>query len=785
MRKSKFKKVVSVALTLSMCAAVVGCGKKESSTQDNSTLTGDNSVTEQTNETPLVIGSLEFSEKFSPFFADSGYDQSVVDMTNVQLLTTDRTGGLILNAIEGETTSYNGTDYTYKGISDIAVNYDESEDITTYSIKIRDDVKFSDGHVMDADDIIFSYYVLTDSSYDGSSTLYSVPILGMQNYRKNNSNAENTSVSVEEINAAMDNLSENAKKAITEQIIVPVLTDEFDWVKGLYEDGTYVAYTDEIQVAKDLFAHFYSIDTTYDASTVTDEAQVLADIIAQYGANYKALGKGYAGDENYFVEDVTAIVSDVLLEEKLLSGGDEVPSIEGIKKISQTEVEVKVKGFDASAIYKICGIEVSPMHYYGDEASYDYENNMFGFTRGDLSSVKEKTANPLGAGPYKFVKYENKVVYFEANPYYYKGEPFTKYVQFKETTEADKISGVGTGTIDIADPSGSVAAFAEISGYNSNGELSGDKIMTSTVDNLGYGYIGINAGTVNVAGDPDSEASKNLRKGLATIISVYRDVTIDSYYGEVADVINYPISNTSWAAPQKSDEGYEVAFSKDVEGNTIYTADMTADDKYAAALKATVEYLKAAGYTYDEAAHKFTQAPEGAKLEYEIIIPAGGNGDHPSFAILTKAKEDLAKIGVTLTINDPSDANQLWERLDVGTQELWVAAWSATIDPDMYQIYHSTNIVGKGGTDSNHSQITDETLDQLILDARKSSDQSYRKASYKTCLDIILDWAVEIPIYQRQNCVIFSEDRVDVSTITPDITTYWGWMKEIENIKMK
>ena len=75
------------------------------------------------------------------------------------LYTTDRTGGIVYNAIEGETIPYNGVDYTYKGISDIKVNYDTAG-ITTYDIKIRDDVKFSDGHVMDADDIIFTFYVL-------------------------------------------------------------------------------------------------------------------------------------------------------------------------------------------------------------------------------------------------------------------------------------------------------------------------------------------------------------------------------------------------------------------------------------------------------------------------------------------------------------------------------------------------------------------------------------------------------------------------------------------------
>ena len=110
---------------------------------------------------------------------------------------------------------------------------------------------------------------------------------------------------------------------------------------------------------------------------------------------------------------------------------------------------------------------------------------------------------------------------------------------------------------------------------------------------------------------------------------------------------------------------------------------------------------------------------------------------------------------------------------------MWAAAWGATIDPDMYQIYHSAN-----ESNSNHYGIADADLDTLIVDARKSDDQGYRKATYKAALDIIIDWAVEVPIYQRQNCIIFSNERVDMDTVTPDITTFWGWMNDIENIEM-
>jgi len=731
--------------------------------------------------TPLVAGYAAFSQKFSPFFATTAYDQDAQGLTQVSMLTTDRSGAIVYNAIKGETIKYNGVDYFYNGIADVKVTYDEKADMTTYYMKIRNDVKFSDGHVMDADDIIFSYYVLSDPSYTGSSSLYSYKIPGMVNYRKNNSKAEELAVTPEELANEMKNPGAESKAAI-EKFNADLLTSELDWVKGLYGNDNYKKYTDAYPVAKDLFANFYSKDASYDASKVADEATVLADIIKQYGTDFAALGAAYGAD---FTTDIEGIVGELLLQKKLAaSDGKEVPNIEGIKKLSQTEVEVKVKGFEAPAVYSICGISVAPLHYYGDEKQYDYANNKFGFPRGDLSIVEAKTTKPMGAGPYKFIKYENKVIYYEANEFYYKGAPATKFLQLKETTDGEMIAGVGTGVIDLANPSFSIAKFNELKTLNSNGKLTGDVITTSTVDNLGYGYIGISAKNVNVGGDPSSKASKNLRKAFATVFSVNRDVAIDSYYGDAASVINYPISNTSWAAPQKADAGYQVAYSVDVDGKPIYTADMVGQAKYDAALKAAIGYFKAAGYTFDEATGKFTAAPAGAKLEYEIIIPGDGVGDHPAFAILADTRTQLEKIGITLKINDPSDANVLWDSLDAMTQEMWTAAWGATIDPDMYQVYHSSNTADGQGTKSNHYYIKDAELDAAIISARQSPDQAYRKATYKTALDIILDWAVEIPTYQRQNIIIFSTQRINMKTITPAITTYWGWANDLEKVEM-
>ena len=155
-------------------------------------------------DTPLVVATSALSQKFSPFFADTAYDQDVTNLTQIGMMTTDRVGGIVYNGIEGEVHSYNGTDYTYYGTGDLAVDYDEATDITTYSYKMREDLKFSDGEPVTIDDVIFTYYVFLDPAYNGSTTLSSYDILGLQAYRTQipEANVEEVSAAAEAVKAA-------------------------------------------------------------------------------------------------------------------------------------------------------------------------------------------------------------------------------------------------------------------------------------------------------------------------------------------------------------------------------------------------------------------------------------------------------------------------------------------------------------------------------------------------------------------------------------------------------
>ena len=775
-------KLLALLLALVMVLSVMaGCAKQEEAPAEEPAKTEQEPATEEpaaeepaaeepAAEEPakadtLVVGYSLFSQKFTPFFADTAYDQDVAGMTQLALLGTDREGNVVMNGIEGETRTYNGTDYLYTGIADLVIT--ENDDGTVdYDFTMRDDIVFSDGTPMTADDVIFTLYVLSDPTYTGSSTFYAQPIVGMEEYRSGMDTLFNLLVAAGPENTDFTYWTEDQQTAFWADI-------DQAGEKFAQEIVDYCAAYGATNVAEG--AALWGFDGLAEDATAAD---FWAAIVEAYGGDIAtASDTETAGSSIYdLMENYDAYSVGVAV-------GTGAANIAGIQKTGDYSIRITLNKVDATAIYQLAQT-VTPLHYYGDTALYDYDNNMFGFVKGDLSGVHAKDTEPLGAGPYVFKGYENGVVSFEANENYFKGCPKTKYVKFQETADSDKLTGITTGLFDITDPSFTNDVVDGIKAANSNGELVGDVVTTNSVDNLGYGYIGINADTVNVGGDPGSEASKDLRKALATLFAVYREPVINAYYGDRASVINYPISNTSWAAPKPADEGYKLAYSTDVDGNVVITADMSQEEKEAAALDMAIGYLKAAGYTWDEATGKFTAAPEGASLSYEIIIPADGSGEHPAYGILTSTKNALEGIGITLNINDPADSNELWNALDAGTQNMWAAAWQATVDPDMYQVYHSSNIVGKGGTDSNHYHIADEELDTLIAEARSTTDQAFRKATYKQCLEIIMDWGVEIPAYQRQNCVVFSTERVNMDTVTPDITTFWGWMNDIELLEM-
>ena len=781
---SNIKKILALVLALVMVFALCACGENNTPAPEESKAPVEESKAPvEENTSTLVYATSTFGQKFSPFFYTTAYDEEVVSSFTGGLLAADRGGAIIHHGIEGETVEYNGTDYTYYGMGDVEVvqNDDGSVD---YNLTMRDDLVFSDGTPATIDDVIFGIYVMADPSYDGSSTVYALPIEGMADYYNSQAylykllaeaGRDNTDFSI------WDEATQTAFWASIDAAGAKLAQEVVDNVVGNYNTDEYAATIeatpDEIAADPALQVKFGMNMWGYgDAWT---EGATAADFWAAIEANFDSVVE--AAETESAGSSIWDLMDDFADYDKLVATGDDVPNIKGIIRTGDYSLTVHMTSYDATAIYNMSFI-IAPLHHYGDVSKYDYDNNKFGFDKGDLSGVKAKTTEPLGCGPYIFKSYENGVVTMEANPTYFLGEPKTKTILFKEGEDADYVPGIVTATYDLAVPSISEETLNAITDANSNGELTGDTLTTILVDYRGYGYLGINADLVNIDGNPGSEESKALRKGFMTVLAVYRDTVINSYYGDRAAVIQYPISNTSWAAPQPADEGYRAAYSVDADGNDIYDSSMNDEQKYDAALKAAVTFFEKAGYTFD-ADGKVVSAPAGAPESYEILIPGQGKQDHPTYGVATAASKALETIGIKLSVNDVGTS--VWNNaLEGNTAQMWVAAWNSTADPDMYQVYHSSNAHGKG-TNSNHYQVDDPDLDALIIDGRTSADTEYRKSVYKQAMEIIMDWGVELPVYQRKDCTVASTIRVDCDTLPKDMTPYWGWKAELETLAVK
>lgn len=767
-----------------------------------------------------VATRLDQIQSLSPFFSDNTYEQKIVGLTQLNLVTIDRQGMVVENAIAGETHSFNGTPYTYTGPADVDIEINTTTGNTLYTFTLRTDLKFGDGLPVSVDDLIFTLYTFYDPSYDGSNGITTLPILGLRNYQ-----TQTTPEIYEKYADLYASIYDSGKDHVwdpsdpwtqdqqtdvwnrLEAALAIEVEKIVDYIVSIYADAyaeEYIGFSPEevyanegLQVALGMAVWgFAQVNTTtklmtanfsgktwdlnYEYPTQPDFAE---EILLCYNDEYRAAfpNESPFGHDLYDQVKVDFIGYWGPLDPEMIGG---IPDISGIQKVSDTIVTVEIDGFETNWIYYFA-MPITPLHYYGSTDKYNYALNMFGFDFRDLSLQRSKDNAPIGAGPFQFASKQNGVNYLGANRYYFKGEPKINQIMFVEDTSHSLPGAISSGSVDLAEFSYDRATMEEIYSHNSNGELTGDIITTSTFDNLGYGYVGINARLVKVGDEPSSTASRYLRKAFSTVLAVHRKLATEAYYGvDGASTLEYPIILSSWASPQPEDPGYHEAFSVDVNGAPIYSPGMTQPQRVAAAQQAAIGFFEAAGFTISGG--QVVDPPTGAKLTYEVIVPGKGIGNHPAHSLLVEAQETLSEIGITLTIIDPPDTNVMWDALRNGTQELWTAAWGLGIDVNLFDAYHSSNTFDQpDGLLQNWFYIQDPQLDELIMQARSSDDQALRKQLYQQAFDIIMDWGIEIPNYNRKNFSIFSSQRIDASTITPDITTFWDWQYNIEDMTMK
>ena len=104
------------------------------------------------------------------------------------------------------------------------------------------------------------------------------------------------------------------------------------------------------------------------------------------------------------------------------------------------------------------------------------------------------------------------------------------------------------------------------------------------------------------------------------------------------------------------------------------------------------------------------------------------------------------------------------------------------MDPELaanYKIYKEGSIT-KGAL----TGIIDERLDKKLDKVGQRVKAESRIKTLDAIYEILSDWAVEIPVYQSKRVWIMSSDRINMDTISKEITPYYSILREVHQIKM-
>ncbi len=475
------------------------------------------------------------------------------------------------------------------------------------------------------------------------------------------------------------------------------------------------------------------------------------------------------------------------------SGADglKVKSISGVKVVGNDEylgegdyeghdiLQITINGIDPKAIWNF-GFTVAPMHYYStpELAAAANKVDAFGVKFADKTFFDtvlkdpEKTGVPVGAGVYKastdngaaptrLTFFKNNVVYYERNTYFETvgsglSNAKIKYLNYKVVGEDKIINALIGQNIDFGDPQATPENIATINEYS---EYLGSRNYPTN----GYGYVGINPKYV-----PDIQVRR------AIMMAFNPGIIIENYYTEqLASLITRPMSKESWAYPKDATPYYQQAMDTD----TI------------------IELVEGAGWFENTNNDKnedgyLIRVKDGEKLKITFTI-AGETTDHPAFDMFMDAKRFLNQCGFDITVKTDIQALR---KLATGELQVWAAAWSSSIDPDMYQVYHkdstatSTNnwnykgiLNAPQGEFETEKGIIDE-LSTLIEQGRETLNQDERTRIYGQALDLVMQLAVEFPTYQRNDLSVYNTNVIDVTTLNQSPSMYAGVTDELWNI---
>ncbi len=736
------KKLSLFLVTLVLAVALIGC---KTTTTTTATTTTTTTATTTTTLTPitedrvinddytLLLQSSTMDGVFNPFFYSSAYDGQVAGLVNVGLLTTDESGAVVASdyyptVADSYSIYYTDNLTTYAPKAD----YEEG-DYVVYDIVLKNGAKFSDGTAITADDVLFNMYTYLDPSYNGSSTLYTLPILGLTDFRTQVPNAAQyaplaaqiladdgrvdgyvataayTEAQFDAYWAAFEVAGEQFAQEIVNYVMSNYSTDSF---VARYFGGNYLVENAEglyVKTSATGIATYSATNpdhvglTRYNCTLTFADVQASAGLRVAYGMAmwgfWGGVGRAYSlsadgltwsgATADYSVATLTVAdyFQDILDAYADVDGVVDYANVSSIESAGSDFVANATENFTKAfqtvgSVPSVAGLvkgtkTIDSVVHETVKIVLTEQNPKAILSLGvTVTPAHYYTAGytyPVDAIKNFGVEFDNPL--FMAHLATFNGAPM----------------GGGTYIFDHVDSGDGTVYFTRneyfetmggVNVYNSNINKVALKIVSS-----GYEYSALEAGDVayaTVSATSDVMDSVALSDNLVAVLVdnlgygyiCVNPQVYDNLYERIALTTVFDMSKVlnyypNGLADLITRAQSQVSWAYPEGAEYIYPFDAT--------MASAISYLELAGYTYDAVAGEFTDTPT-----YTFTLPSDVSA-HPAGGVYLEAQRLLATIGVTAEI--VTDAS-LIAHIKTAPVGVYALAWQSAQDPDMYQVYH-------------------------------------------------------------------------------------------------
>lgn len=320
--------------------------------------------------------------------------------------------------------------------------------------------------------------------------------------------------------------------------------------------------------------------------------------------------------------------------------------------------------------------------------------------------------HPVGAGPYKLKEWvPGRTLTLVANDDYFEGRPYVDELVFRiipDTTT--QFLELKSGNLD------GMGLDAQQYSFQTKGKQWDDNYNKFKYVSFGYTFLGY-----------------NMKKELFKDVRVRRAMTYAINKEEIVKGVLYGLGVPA-IGPYKP-------------GTWVYNSKLK---PYGYDPEKAKQLLAEAGWK-DHASDGVLDR-DGRKFHFTILT---NQGNTQRIKTATIIQNRLKNIGIKVDIRTVEWASFVKEFIDKGNFDAIILGWNILQDPDLYDVWHSSNAVpGK----LNLTYFKNAELDKLLVEGRQTFDQQKRKKIYDRVQEILYEEQpycflfipMSMPIYNKR-----------------------------------